>query len=287
MLLVDAIDNVNKYGQYQGVNMEAGTRDKWCWLPCSLNRNTKIILTMTTNLTEQQTEVDDPALQSLLQHEIAATSFLRLGQFSERLWQDAKTSTCNDWRDQALTASGGGAGGYECLPVLTDEWLKTTSGDDDRTPFHAKALRWLQWMNATPGARPRMPSDTASGRSQLQPEVLMLQFLLESSQFSTDHCEFLLLLVALSKWGIQECDCLEIFQLLTKMDATSTYKVWSRFCWLLAPWLQIIDGHMSLRDRRLRDMILSKYQSKCYKIHKAIRDHYDRKQTFLNKDRTM
>lgn len=266
VILIDSIDNVCKHSQ-----------DQWNWLPLELNANCKIILSITTHLNNQKDDIENTELQSLLNYGLTMKSCFRINELTERHWQNALSSSLsNDWRNQEVTTSRNANGGYECLPMLTDEWLRLNSGNSDRTPFHAKALRWLQWMNATPNTLPQIPN-----------EVFMLQVLLESSQFSTDHCEFFLLLVVLSKWGIKECDCLEIFQMLTKMDAVNSYKVWSRFCWLLGPWLQILNGNVCITENRLCKVILEKYQEKCYKIHKATRDHYERKELNLNQENTM
>lgn len=281
VILIDSINTVCKHYQNNSKVM-----DQWNWLPLELNANCKIILTLTTTLTNQEDIVEDTGLRTLLDYGLTIKSCIQICEFTEIHWQNAISSSPNDWQNQGLTATGNASGGFECLPMLTDEWLRLTLLPD-RTPFYVKVLRWLQWMNVTPNTLSQTPDDTVSGKNGVYQEVFMLQVLLESSQFSTDHCEFFLLLIVLSKWGIKECDCLEIFQMLTKMDAVNSYKVWSRFCWLLAPWLQISNGNVCITEKRLRKVILEKYQGKCYKIHKASRDHYERKELYFNEENTM
>lgn len=266
MILIDSID----FGK------DNSQQSQWDWLPLELNANCKMILSITSNAPDpEQNTASEGDLQSLLVHGVATSSFRRVKEFDDSQWKSALVSCRVDWRERTLIFGGG----YECMPALTEPWSKSTCAENDCSPFHVKVLRWLQWMNASATA--------VQPQSGLQPEMFIFQFLLESSQFSTDHCEFLLLLVVLSKWGIRETDCLEIFQTLTKMDALNTYKVWSRFCWLLSPWLQIINGHFRITERRLRDLILEKYQSQYYKVHKAIRDHYERKELCLNAEKNM
>lgn len=217
------------------------------WLPINLNSACKIILTLTENNNEHNTIVD-----KLVEMEIPGKCFVKMKQFSARQWQD-------------ILSSGGGdfyaANGAIKMP---NEW-KMLNG---KTPFHAKSLWWLAWLGHT--------SITMTDISEMLDKILQVI----ESKFSNDHAEILMLILSLSHWGMQEGDCIEIFQRMTQNDTQAAFRIWSKFCWLLGPMLLTVRN-IRITDKSLRNAILIKYRCKHASVHQIMREFYDRQDNFF------
>lgn len=216
------------------------------WLPVNLSSTCKIILTLTENNNEE-----NPLFEKLIETGIPNRCFIKMKQFSERQWQD-------------ILSSGGGdfyaANGAIKMP---QEW-KMLQG---KTPFHAKSLWWLAWLGHT--------SIHMTDISEMLGKILQVIEL----KFSSDHAELLMLILALSEWGIRENDCIDIFHRITQTDAQVAFRVWSKFCWLMGPMLLSIRN-IRIADKSFRNAILAKYKSKHAHVHQIIREYFDRQENF-------
>lgn len=203
---------------------------------------TKIILTLT------ETEGNDTwAIKDLLARGIPSTNFIKLKHFNNKQWND-------------ILYSGGGdfyvPNGALRLP---EEW-KTLNG---KTPFHAKALWWLAWLGHT------------SIESSNISDILEKMFTTLESKFISKDVELLLLIISLCNWGIRESDCLAIFYCESKGDAQATFRIWSKFCWIMGPMLLYLNN-IRIADKIFRDAILNRFKSKKKLVHKMISDYFEK-----------
>ncbi|XP_059220642.1 uncharacterized protein LOC106089892 isoform X2 [Stomoxys calcitrans] len=211
------------------------------WLPLNLNGTCKVILTLTEN------EEKNPIIQILEDKGIPSKCFIKMKQFSTRQWQDV------------LSTGGGDYYAANGAIKIPQEW-KILNG---KTPFHAKSLWWLAWLGHS--------SIIMTNIKEMMETILQVI----ESKFSNDNAEILMLILAVSQWGIRECDCIDIFQKTIQTDSKAAFRIWSRFCWLMGPML-ITIRNIRIADKQLRHAILSKYQHKHAQIHQIIRDFYDR-----------
>uniref|UniRef100_A0A1B0BJ75 AAA+ ATPase domain-containing protein n=1 Tax=Glossina palpalis gambiensis TaxID=67801 RepID=A0A1B0BJ75_9MUSC len=217
------------------------------WLPFKLKNMCKVILTVT-----ERTDKYEKLLHKLTEYGLSQKCFINMKQFTDRQWND-------------ILCSGGGDFYVANRAIkMPDEW-KNLHG---RTPFHAKSLWWMAWLGCT--------STSMNDISEVLHKVLQVL----ETKFSSDHAELLLLIVSLSEWGIRESDCIQILQRLTKLDAQAAFNVWSRFCWLMGPMLLCIRN-IKITDTSFRITILEKYKKNQSFVHKAIRDFFDRQDSYF------
>lgn len=218
------------------------------WLPVNLSNSCKIILTVT-----EDDKVDDRGLISkLTEAGVPGRCFIKMKQFTERQWQDI------------LSAGGGDFYATNGAIKMPNEW-KMLRG---KTPFHAKSLWWLAWLGYT-----TIPMTDIS-------EVLGNILQVMESKFSTEHAETMLLMLALSEWGVRESDCVNIFHRTSQMDAQEAFRIWSKFCWLMGPMLLSIRN-IRIADKTLRNAILTQYRHRHAHVHQVMREYFDRQDNYF------
>ncbi|XP_054743160.1 uncharacterized protein LOC129247842 [Anastrepha obliqua] len=218
------------------------------WLPVNLNSTSKVILTVT----DTDNKEESPILKNLSDLGIPNKCFIKMKQFTERQWNDILSSGGSEFY-----ASNGAL-------KLPEEW-KTLRG---KTPLHAKSLWWLAWLSHM--------SISITDISDVLDK--MLQIL--ETKLQTEHVEMMLLIVAVSDWGIRESDCLGIFQKQAKLEAQAAFKIWSKFCWLMGPMLLVLKN-IRIADKSFRDAVFKRYTYKRWLVHKSIRDYFDRQESIL------
>ncbi|XP_055919409.1 uncharacterized protein LOC129951337 [Eupeodes corollae] len=94
------------------------------------------------------------------------------------------------------------------------------------------------------------------------------------SKIDVEFLEILLVIIAISPYGLYETDCINIFEEQAKIEKVCSLTNWSRFCWLMGPMLTHTDN-IKLINNVLKSAVLKRYSKNILQIKTTIKRYYE------------
>ncbi|XP_055836615.1 uncharacterized protein LOC129905216 isoform X2 [Episyrphus balteatus] len=94
------------------------------------------------------------------------------------------------------------------------------------------------------------------------------------TEIDVKFLEILLIIIAISPFGVYETDCISIFEEQTEIERWCSLIIWSKFCWLMGSML-IHTTNIRIMDSIFEDAVLKRYSKNIPKIQKAAMRYYE------------